>query len=324
MGGHAVDIASPDYLPRRTVYGFVERQNLPGMFRTFDFASPDTTSAQRFMTTVPQQALFFMNSPFALDQARSLMSRPDIARRTDVRSRVTRLYETIFQRPPEEAEVRLAQRFLARSAQNPARLDSTPIWQYGYGVLDPATQLPREFRRLPHFTGAGWQGGRQLPDPQLGWLLLEAGGGHPGGIEHGAAIRRWTAPMDAVLDIAGRLRHPSEVGDGVRARAISSRQGVLAEWRARNGSVETRVADVRVSRGDTIDFVVDCLENENGDGFGWAPRLETAQAAALTGPAVEWNARSDFGGRSEQSAPLTAWERYAQVLLMSNEAAFLD
>src|SRR5690606_6722268 len=62
MGGHAVEITTRDYAPRRTVYGFVERQNLPGIFRTFDFASPDTTSPRRFQTTVPQQALFFMNS----------------------------------------------------------------------------------------------------------------------------------------------------------------------------------------------------------------------------------------------------------------------
>ena len=49
---------------RRTVYGFIDRQNLPGVFRTFDFASPDATSPQRLATTVPQQALFLMNSPF--------------------------------------------------------------------------------------------------------------------------------------------------------------------------------------------------------------------------------------------------------------------
>ncbi|MBL9126866.1 MAG: DUF1549 domain-containing protein, partial [Verrucomicrobiales bacterium] len=64
MGGHGVEITTAEYANRRTVYGFVERQNLPGLFRTFDFASPDTSSSQRFRTTVPQQALFLMNSRF--------------------------------------------------------------------------------------------------------------------------------------------------------------------------------------------------------------------------------------------------------------------
>ncbi|HAV65458.1 MAG TPA: cytochrome C, partial [Verrucomicrobiales bacterium] len=58
MGGQAVSIEGADYAPRRSLYGFIDRQNLPGMFRTFDLASPDTTSPGRFTTTVPQQALF--------------------------------------------------------------------------------------------------------------------------------------------------------------------------------------------------------------------------------------------------------------------------
>ncbi|MGB7158868.1 MAG: PSD1 and planctomycete cytochrome C domain-containing protein, partial [Tepidisphaeraceae bacterium] len=67
VGGRPVDIASAA-ATRRTVYGFIDRQNLPGMFRTFDFASPDATVSQRFNTSVPQQALFMMNSPFVLQQ----------------------------------------------------------------------------------------------------------------------------------------------------------------------------------------------------------------------------------------------------------------
>ena len=54
------------------VYGFIDRQNLDGLYRTFDFAVPDATSPRRFVTTVPQQALFLMNSPFLHEQARRL------------------------------------------------------------------------------------------------------------------------------------------------------------------------------------------------------------------------------------------------------------
>ncbi len=117
MGGHGVEITTRDYIARRTVYGFVERQNLPGVFRTFDFASPDTSSAQRFQTTVPQQALFLMNSPFALDQARQVMRRADVMSTPDTASRVAQLYELILQREPQPVEVDLAGRFLARHTQ---------------------------------------------------------------------------------------------------------------------------------------------------------------------------------------------------------------
>ncbi|HEX4591662.1 MAG TPA: DUF1549 and DUF1553 domain-containing protein, partial [Gemmataceae bacterium] len=78
IGGPAVDLLAPPFAPRRTVYGFIDRQNLPGLFRTFDFASPDTHAPQRYTTTVPQQALFLMNSPFAVQQAKALAARPDV------------------------------------------------------------------------------------------------------------------------------------------------------------------------------------------------------------------------------------------------------
>jgi hypothetical protein len=43
------------------------------------------------------------------------------------------------------------------------------------------------------------------------------------------------------------------------------------------------------------------------------------------GYAKEWNAKKEFGGPPpEDRKPLTAWEKYAQVLLLSNEFMFVD
>ena len=72
IGGPAVPITDPPFTTRRTIYGFIDRQNLDGLYRTFDFAVPDATSPRRFVTTVPQQALFLMNSPFLHEQSRRL------------------------------------------------------------------------------------------------------------------------------------------------------------------------------------------------------------------------------------------------------------
>ncbi len=72
VGGPPVTITEPPFPPRRTIYGFIDRQNLDGVYRTFDFAVPDATSPKRFVTTVPQQALFLMNSPFIQQQAKQL------------------------------------------------------------------------------------------------------------------------------------------------------------------------------------------------------------------------------------------------------------
>jgi hypothetical protein len=74
-GGRSVDLLKPDAMTRRTVYGFVDRQNVPGMLRTFDVANPDTAVHTRLRTTVPQQSLAVLNSPLVVEAARRLAAR---------------------------------------------------------------------------------------------------------------------------------------------------------------------------------------------------------------------------------------------------------
>ena len=83
MGGRPVDVADDPKRRRRTVYGLVDRQSLPAVFRAFDFASPDHSAERRPRTTVPQQALFSMNSPLVIEQARALAARPEVAGAAD-------------------------------------------------------------------------------------------------------------------------------------------------------------------------------------------------------------------------------------------------
>src|SRR5579859_7847465 len=112
LGGLPVDLETEPFSRRRTVYGLIERQNLPGVFRTFDFANPDTSSQRRFQTTVPQQALFLMNSPFVIEQARGLAHRVETCGGPSCGDRIRTAYEILFQRSPDESEVALGQTFL--------------------------------------------------------------------------------------------------------------------------------------------------------------------------------------------------------------------
>src|SRR5262249_8516678 len=115
MGGRPVDVAGDPTNPRRTVYGMVDRQNLPATFRAFDFASPDQSAERPPRTTVPQQALFSMNAPFVIEQAKALAARPGIAGAGSTEGRVAALYRAVLARPPAPAELQAATRFLARS-----------------------------------------------------------------------------------------------------------------------------------------------------------------------------------------------------------------
>lgn len=112
LGGRPVDLWKAPFSPRRAVYGYIDRQDLPGVFRVFDFANPDVSNDQRPKTTVPQQALFAMNSPFVLEQVRQLAARPEIAGEADPAKRVAALYRIVFARPAEPEEIELALKFI--------------------------------------------------------------------------------------------------------------------------------------------------------------------------------------------------------------------
>src|SRR5207302_9029334 len=88
LGGRPVDLFARPFTTRRAVYGFIDRQDLPGTLRVFDFASPDVSTPMRPQTTVPQQALFGMNSPFVVAQAKSLASRPEVVSAGTTEARV--------------------------------------------------------------------------------------------------------------------------------------------------------------------------------------------------------------------------------------------
>jgi hypothetical protein len=328
-GGKSVELFNKPFARRRTVYGFVDRQFLPGVFRVFDFANPDMHSPQRLDTTVPQQALFFMNSPFVVERARALAGRVEAVRNPE--SRIQELYHLVFQRPASARQIDLAKGFLASAESLPPPEPPKPVvspWQYGFGEYDEAAQRVKNFEALPHFTGDSWQGGAAWPDTKLGWVQLTAQGGHAGNDLQHAAIRRWIAPRDAVVSIGGTLLHEHKEGDGIRGRIISDRAGQLGSWTLHNDKAETKFESVEVRSGDAIDFVVDFNANLNNDDFKWSPviKLKDQPAGAASGDyAGEWNAKKDFGGPPEQPPrPLSAWEKYAQVLLLSNEFMFVD
>lgn len=126
MGGAGVDIIKQPFTTRRTVYGYIERQNLPGLFRTFDFASPDTSTPLRYQTTVPQQALFLLNSPFVIEQAKFLAKRVESA---EPSGHIEKMYQLCYGRKPEAEEVSLGIRYVQAAG------NGTSAWEKYAQVL---------------------------------------------------------------------------------------------------------------------------------------------------------------------------------------------
>ncbi len=310
VGGESVKIETANAPPRRTLYAFIDRQNLPGVFRTFDFASPDTHSPQRPHTTVPQQALFLMNNRFSMAAADAVSK--STANESDDDRRVREVYRRVLSRDPRPDELALSLAFVRQDSS------SSPIspnpWQYGYGRWDGTTL---SFQALPHFTGESWQGGAKLPDPKLGWVFVRGSGGHPGDENH-MAIRRWVAPTSGHVKLTGRLVHPSKEADGVRGRAILKSSKKLAEWTVAHGQQPTSL-ETDVKAGDSLDLVVDGLSNVNQDSFYWRVEIELQPTDGRT---QRFGSRAGFHGPLPQ--PLSDFGRLAHTLMMTNEFMFLD
>lgn len=354
VGGPPYNALEMPIIPRRTMYSYIDRRNLPDVFRTFDFANPNMTQGERFKSTVPQQALYMMNSPFVAELARSMVARADIKNKIDERQKIDALYETAFQRKPNEVEVKLAMRFLKQQKDIEAARKPNKIWSYGFGAYDPAKKRLLRFTELPHYSilDGAFQAGETYPDTRMGALRVGADSGSPGPNRAIAAIRRWRSPINGTVAIEGVLEHLGTSGDGMEAYIVFKGQYQLGRYLAYNRDQETKLPKLRVTVGDTIDFIVNCRGNDTGDVFYWAPTIKATSnerdsigvvgagmaqggrgmAGGMGGNAAAaarkdvWRASQDFYTEQEDAAlrMLTAWEKYAHVLLLSNEMMFFD
>src|SRR5690606_19734200 len=96
-----------------------------------DLPSPDASQAMRAQTTVPQQALYLMNSPFVIERARALAEQT--ATEAAAAARITTLYRRTLARDPDDDELKMALAFLAPAPASSEANEDEPV--------DPWVQL---------------------------------------------------------------------------------------------------------------------------------------------------------------------------------------
>jgi hypothetical protein len=99
------------YNTHRTVYLPIIRNGLPDVLSLFDFPDPSQPCGQRATTTVPAQALFFLNNAWVVRQAEATADRLLAIKGAD-RDRLKAAYVLCYARPATDSELAAAEEFL--------------------------------------------------------------------------------------------------------------------------------------------------------------------------------------------------------------------
>lgn len=248
----AGQVVVSDEETRRSLYIKVRRSQPVAMLQAFDAPVMEVNCERRPVSTVATQSLMLMNSATALHHAAKLAERCQ-----------------------KEATPLAAEQLAAL----PKTAASSPrTWLYGYGSFNAETRRIDNFTEIPHFNGSSWQGGPNLPDPAIGYVILHASGGHPDQADR-SVVRRFNVPADGTIAITGSLAHGSPNGDGVRGRIVihhtaDGTSELVGEWTSFNATVNPATGPVAVRTGDTVDFIVDCISNITSDSFTWQATID--------------------------------------------------
>lgn len=325
VGGASVEIAGSFVAPRRTVYATIDRQNLPALFRTFDFASPDTHSPGRYLTTVPQQGLYLLNSGQVYFLAQRIAAEVRRSAGGDRRRQVESVVQRVLSRSPNDEERERMIEFL----QQPATPFETPIdprtlWSYGQGRMETERNRIEDFEPLGTFSKGVYQAEEKFPaQGEIGFASLSAEGGHPPRASNRAVVRRFTVPFDGRVTIRGQYGHRSRQGDGVHLDVWVGDQRVFSKG-AKSNNTPMPPLKRRVKAGQVIDFSVSNQKDDRFDGFDWRV---TVSLVGDDDRKIDSESEKDFYGGpplKSEGQRLGRLAQLAQVLLWSNEFAFVD
>jgi hypothetical protein len=202
MGGRPVDIFAQPFVPRRTVYAFIDRQNLPGHVPHVRLRQPRLDQRPALRDVGPAAVAVHDEQPVrdrAVAQTRRAGGGHGERRCEAARD------DALPPCPRSIADQRRA------GSRHEVRRDGRSTAEAGDGRAKPsplastatANSTSRrsgcELYPLPHFTGEQWQGRPDASRPKLGWVMLTRSGGHAGNDQATAVVRRWTAPRDCTI-----------------------------------------------------------------------------------------------------------------------------
>ncbi|MCU0796495.1 MAG: DUF1549 and DUF1553 domain-containing protein [Akkermansiaceae bacterium] len=323
IGGRSVNLDDPNADTRRSVYAFIDRFALPTTFVSFDLPHPDHHAPRRAETTVPQQALWYLNGPLILRQAEKLAAHPELAALTDARQRLEWIYQRIHRRSPTARETAASLDWLAKV--NPA--DYQPRLSGHWRVLqlrDDASPLTSA-RPFPLHADGVWKTGPNLDSAPIRWFHAGPKGGHPAAGH--ALVLRWEALGAGQIRLAGGLKRTQKGGAALHWSLHSEAFPKLPEGKLPpGGSTAVESPWIDVQPGQSVDFVLRAPEGDAFASFDWDFRIDGRETP--TSAIAEISRLADAFPHSDSPPALPPaadpWADLIQVLWASNEFQFLD
>lgn len=143
------DVLGQSLGPYRSIYLPVVRDLLPEVFNVFDFAEPSLVIGKRDVTIVPGQALYFMNSPFVIEQSKKTAKRIREEAKSG-RDRINWLYMLTVGRLPTSREFSIAEEYV-RNFTRTARDEGSSLFQaqgLAFSTFCQSLMASAEFRYI--------------------------------------------------------------------------------------------------------------------------------------------------------------------------------
>jgi cytochrome c553 len=118
---------NPEKTNRRSIYLPLRRSNLPTLYTLFDFGDATTPEGHRSPTTVATQALFVMNSPLVIREAKNVADAVLKQEKQDKR-RVEEIYLRVLDRRPDANEVDRGLTYMTSFRREWNQIDEETAW----------------------------------------------------------------------------------------------------------------------------------------------------------------------------------------------------
>jgi len=325
MGGQSVNLVTLNndtYSTRRTVYGLVDRGRLPEVFTTFDFATPEMTTGKRFQTTVPKQALFLMNNSMVVEQVRNMVTRSEFTRIVSEEEKVKSLYRICFQRDPSPLEIKVALAYMVDAMkEDMSDVKKEYNWKYGYRVIDQKTKSLSKFFELPTFEKETYKSTNAF----FVNLTINKTGGELMNNPNIYSIRQWVSPREGLFQANGtfKLKPSKDVVPNVNLFIYKNDRAIKTVNINSYAESPFQIDLNKISVNDKIEFVLVNSSKLEKDYTVLIKIDELKDENSFT--PVNWNSQSDFRAPIKKiDRELNGWERYAHILLMSNEMIFIN